>query len=147
MAPSLGIWDERLKELDPPELDGASGSSGYTPLHYAARAGHAAAAHMLLDAGADPNRVTAAGGATSLHRAAYMGHTCVVRLLLQRGADAALQDADGETALHKAASQGHQDSLIRTSSGAVLVGRDGAERARMRTSKSWSSQRRAIIWC
>ena len=29
-----------------------AGSSGYTPLHYAARAGHCAAVQMLLDAGA-----------------------------------------------------------------------------------------------
>ena len=34
------------------DLSRGAGSSGYTPLHYAARAGHLAAVQMLLDAGA-----------------------------------------------------------------------------------------------
>ncbi|CAK0754809.1 hypothetical protein CVIRNUC_002326 [Coccomyxa viridis] len=85
--------------------DGIAGQSGYTPLHYAARAGHRDAVIMLLNAGADVNMATRAGRATPLHRAAYMGHTVVADVLLERGADASLQDADGHTALDKALSQ------------------------------------------
>jgi ankyrin repeat protein len=56
------------------------------------RAGLKAASHsgrldvcrMLLDAGADPNRVDAGGGLPLL-RAAYAGHRAVVELLLDRG--------------------------------------------------------------
>ena len=76
-----------------------AGTSGYTPLIYAAREGHADVVELLLQLGADPNAATASGGATALHRAAYMGHLAVVQLLLRAGADAARQDADGQTAL------------------------------------------------
>jgi len=87
--------------------DGRGGTSGYTPLHYAARGGHAACVRALLAAGADPSAATAAGGATPLHRAAYMGHAGVVRALLEAGAGPDARDADGETPLHKAARGGH----------------------------------------
>jgi ankyrin repeat protein len=70
----------------------AEDSAGYTPLHYAARAGHAAIVRLLLDGGGDVNARTRAGGATPLHRAAYQGHLEVVRLLVERGADCRLQE-------------------------------------------------------
>eukprot|EP00887_Chlorella_sp_A99_P005549 scaffold1.g5549.t1 len=91
--------------------DGYGGSSGYTPLHYAAREGHADVAEFLLASGADINAATRSGGAAPLHRAAYTGRAGVVRLLLRHGADLSLQDADGQTAAHKAAAGGHQDVL------------------------------------
>lgn len=76
-----------------------AGTSGYTPLIYAAREGHADVVGLLLQMGAKPNAATKSGGSTALHRAAYMGHLQVVRRLLDAGADAAQQDADGQTAL------------------------------------------------
>mmetsp|Transcript_28131 Transcript_28131/g.72942 ORF Transcript_28131/g.72942 Transcript_28131/m.72942 type:complete len:185 (-) Transcript_28131:169-723(-) len=111
---------ERLKRIlerrpDCVHSDGTGapngGGTGYTPLHYAARAGHVAGVRLLLDAGSDVNRATTAGHATPLHRAAYMGHAEVVRLLLKGGANAKAQDTDGDTPLHKAAAQKHGSTL------------------------------------
>ena len=51
--------------------DGVGGDSGYAPLHYAAREGHAACVSFLLEAGARVDRATKEGRATALHRAAY----------------------------------------------------------------------------
>ena len=90
--------------------DGVGGSSGYAPLHYAAREGHAACVSFLLEVGADVDRATKEGRATALHRAAYTGQRDVLDILLRAGADAGLADSDGETALHKAAARGWADS-------------------------------------
>ncbi|KIZ01268.1 hypothetical protein MNEG_6694 [Monoraphidium neglectum] len=87
--------------------DGGKGTSGYTPLHYAARAGHLECAALLLRAGACVDARTVQGRATPLHRAAHVGSLDVVKLLVAAGADGLTQDADGETALHKAAAEGH----------------------------------------
>ena len=86
--------------------DGGDGSSGYTPLHYAARNGHAECVTLLLQAGAEVDASTA-GGATSLHRAAFAGHERIVALLLRASASAAVQDSDGDTPLLKATARGH----------------------------------------
>lgn len=89
--------------------DGVGGDSGYTPLHYAAREGHAECVRALLASGANANARTRAGGATPLHRAAFTGSGACVMLLLEGGADPCLRDADGESALHKASANGHAD--------------------------------------
>ena len=86
--------------------DGVGGDSGYTPLHYAAREGHAECVRALLALGANANARTRAGGATPLHRAAFTGAGACVRLLLEGGADPCARDADGESALHKASARG-----------------------------------------
>jgi hypothetical protein len=54
-------------------------------LKVASYSGRLDVCRMLLDAGADPNRVDAGGGLPLL-RAAYAGHRAVVELLLDRGA-------------------------------------------------------------
>ncbi|XP_049774986.1 ankyrin repeat domain-containing protein 39 [Schistocerca cancellata] len=84
-------------------------SAGYTALHYAARAGHAAICQQLIAAGALLDTKTRAGGATPLHRAAASGKLHIVQLLLEAGANSAVTDADGRTALHRAAEEGHSD--------------------------------------
>jgi len=86
-------------------------SSGYTSLHYSARAGHVEVCKLLLDAGSCINATTN-GGATSLHRAALLGRIDTVMLLLNRGSDVNICDNDGQNVLHKAAERG-QDSVIR----------------------------------
>lgn len=85
-------------------------NSGYTALHYAARAGHLEVCRMLLEAGIGVNERTHGGGATALHRAAMMGREQIVKLLLAHKANALLQDGDGKTALHRAAEKGHLES-------------------------------------
>ncbi|KAF8059383.1 ANKRD39 [Scenedesmus sp. PABB004] len=102
---------ERVLAARPDALhgDGAGGGSGYTPLHYAARAGQLKAVQLLLRHGAAVDAATRAGGATPLQRAAHTGHLEVAEALLAAGADPLLADADGETPLHKAAAQGHAD--------------------------------------
>jgi ankyrin repeat protein len=54
-------------------------------LKAASQSGRLDVCRMLLDAGADPNRVDSGGGLPLL-RAAYAGHRAVVELLLDRGA-------------------------------------------------------------
>ena len=83
--------------------DGAGGASGFTPLHYAARNGHAGRVALLLRHRAAV--AATSGGATALHRAAFCGHEAIVRALLAARACATLQDADGEALLHKAAAR------------------------------------------
>ena len=87
--------------------DGAGGASGFTPLHYAARNGHAGCVALLLRHRAAVDAATS-GGATALHRAAFCGHEAIVRALLAARACATLQDADGEAPLHKAAAESHE---------------------------------------
>ncbi len=86
-------------------------SSGYTPLHYAARAGHLAVVHHLHSQGCNLNARTRAGGATAMHRAAQQGHIQIVNYLLRNGADSSLHDFDGLTALQRAI-QSSQSAVV-----------------------------------
>jgi hypothetical protein len=121
----------RLLERNPGAVyhDGADGRSGYTPLHYAARGGHADCVALLLRSDAPVHARTSAGGATPLMRAAFAGHATICRLLLRAGAAVEAQDTDGETALHKAAQQQHGELLTelvgRSQDAAGLVNRRG----------------------
>jgi cytohesin len=88
---------------------------GETALHMAAVANQTAAAKVLLDAGADPNRHAKSGVATSmfdgsvklwgetpLHYAAAYGDEEMIQAMLQAGADRKVPNIHGETPLEYA---------------------------------------------
>ena len=85
--------------------DGAGGASGFTPLHYAARNGHAGCVALLLRHRAAVDAATS-GGATALHRAAFCGHEAIVRALL---AARASRDAAGRRRRGAAAQGGRRE--------------------------------------
>jgi ankyrin repeat protein len=90
----------------------------YTPCGLAAREGQTEIVRLLLDAGADPRRVSGLMGGTPLHEACYFGHADVVQLLTERtgkdGVPAVEIDAQGAynglTALHDAVWHGHAEA-------------------------------------
>jgi hypothetical protein len=93
--------------------DGAAGSvhvdekergSEWTPLHVAAIAGHAEAASVLLERGADPN-ARGRYDMTPLHWASMRGRAEVVSLLVKRGARHDARNIYGLTPLHEAADE------------------------------------------
>ena len=61
-----------------------------------------------LAAGADPNKVEAAGN-TPLHSAAYEGWAAGVRALVKAGAKVAASNNAGDRAWHWAVNMGHDD--------------------------------------
>ena len=78
---------------------------GWTPLHYAAYAGHERIASKFLSHGADINSVTA-NGLSSLMLASKNGHDDVVRLLVKNNANTSLRDDNKLDAVdHALASQ------------------------------------------
>jgi hypothetical protein len=77
------------------------------PLLWAARNGHEAVAHLLLDRGADVSAAKS-DGKTPLICAARHGHEGMARLLLDRGVDVSTAESDGTTPLIWAAYNGHE---------------------------------------
>jgi ankyrin repeat protein len=84
--------------------------SGWTPLHYAASAGHVGIAKLLLDHSAyidaeSPN------GTTPLMMAAMYGTPKAVKLLIDEGADPSLKNQLGMTALEFAKQANRKDAI------------------------------------
>jgi hypothetical protein len=75
-----------------------SGPMQWSALHYAAFAGQAEAAGVLLDHGADIN-ARSSNGSSVLMMAVYEGHEPLVKALLARGADPRVKNDRGEGAL------------------------------------------------
>ena len=83
-------------------------SPGWSALHYAAGAGHAAIVSWLLDVGADidarwyVSRHAYRGSKSVIMEAAYWGRPDVIKILLSRGADMNALWLQGHTPLHAA---------------------------------------------
>ncbi len=109
----IGIWSdlETIRKLLAAGADPSHSEkgSGLTALHWAAAVRPVAsqAVRLLLEAGADPNRIDA-GGSTPLHRAAAPGENTAegVRMLLQHGAKVDIWNHEGRTPLHEACLSG-----------------------------------------
>ena len=84
------------------------GFNDSTPLGEAASFGHKEVAQLLLQKGADPNRVDNFGQ-TPLYWAAITGHRGVAEILLDGGADVNRAVSSGNPLLHRAAMRGHKD--------------------------------------
>ena len=98
----------------------------WSPLHWAANAGHDRAVSFLV-----APRDSGGGGAllnasdwkqvTPLHLAAGAGHTSVVRVLLQAGVDVGANDTSCNTPLHFAVWKGHIEIMHLLLQGGALV--------------------------
>lgn len=104
----------RLRELlgEDRARANAVAPDGFTPLGLVAFFGHAEAARLLLENGADPN--LPARNATKvapLHSAVAGGKFEIVRMLLASGADVHARQDLGLTALHGAAVEGGEETI------------------------------------
>jgi ankyrin repeat protein len=90
----------------------AAQGDGMTALHWAAEAGDAPMAEVLLYAGANVGALTRLGDYTPLHLASRGGHAEVAALLLEKGADVEARTSTGAVApLHFAARAGSPDAV------------------------------------
>lgn len=87
---------------------------GFTGLHIAAFAHNPAAAHVLLEAGADPDAISTAPFATvtPLGTCAFSGATEVARVLLEHGADPQLAVDEHARPARVARSNGNDELAI-----------------------------------
>ncbi|KAJ8126307.1 hypothetical protein O1611_g7332 [Lasiodiplodia mahajangana] len=83
-----------------------SGTAGWTPLHFASKAGYIEIADLLLEYSANPN-LKESTGATPLHYAAQHGHDVIVQLLLDYKANPKIVNNRGLTPLHCAVHGGN----------------------------------------
>ncbi len=110
-APAAMVAPEDIPEESDPDV-GDGGGSGYaervggqgglTPLLHAAREGHAEIARMLLDAGADIDRVSLGDHTSPILIATINGHYDLALELLAAGADPDLASDAGTTPLYAA---------------------------------------------
>jgi ankyrin repeat protein len=112
----------KLKDLlqASPQLMNVADYDKDTPLHLAAMHGHAEAATLLLDDGADINARNTAG-MTALHLAAKQGFSDIVKVLLSHKPDLNIKDSRGWTPLDWA-EKSHHDEI------ASLLLENGAHR-------------------
>jgi uncharacterized protein len=121
---ALGRAEELRRALaEDPGLVTRRSADGFTALHYGCFFGGAAAAAVLLEAGADPDaEADNPARVRPLHSAAAARDAESTRLLLEAGADPNAQQTGGFTALQAAAQ--HDDGEL-----AALLLRHGADPA------------------
>lgn len=108
-ATAAGLSD-RVQQIlkEKPEVLDAYAEDGFTALSLAAYFGQAAVARLLVEKGADVNRIANNGSRIApLHAAVAADSEPITRLLLESGADVNLQQTGGVTALHSAAHRGN----------------------------------------
>ncbi|GFR41470.1 hypothetical protein Agub_g2159 [Astrephomene gubernaculifera] len=96
----------RAKAFDPSEPD----ADGWTPLHFAALAGHSETVRLLLTCGCQPDGRSKCGSTPALMAAKYgrsQDHVVIMRLLAEAGAALDVRDARGRTLLMLAAKAGN----------------------------------------
>ncbi|KAK4066241.1 uncharacterized protein Triagg1_8073 [Trichoderma aggressivum f. europaeum] len=96
-------------------IEGGSGINacdiqGWTPLHYACRAGNIKMARFLLEKDAQFD-IQGRDGTAPIHCAAEGSHFMIVKALLEYGANIDIADGFGDTALHKAAPKGSIETV------------------------------------
>jgi ankyrin repeat protein len=84
-----------------------------TPLHLAARVGHADVVEALLAWGANVNAKDKSPGHTPLHYAAQHDHKDVAELLLAQGADLNARDLLSRTPLYWASIRVYKDGVCK----------------------------------
>jgi ankyrin repeat protein len=98
---------EALLEQQPALLD-AYARDGFMPLGLACYFNQPAVAKLLVERGADVNRVANNGSNVApIHAAVAANSEPITRLLLENGADVNLPQSGGVTALHSAAHRGN----------------------------------------
>jgi ankyrin repeat protein len=111
VEPAARVAPAELPESMDPDV-GDGGGSGYgalvgrqgglTPLLHAAREGHVESVIVLLDAGADPDRVSRGDHTSPILIATLNGHFDLALMLLEAGADPNLASDAGATPLYAA---------------------------------------------
>eukprot|EP00398_MALV-I-01_sp_L67-1_P001066 gene1066-861_t len=110
--------------------DSQFGSSGWFPLHVASHNNHPNLVRVLLEFGADVDRITS-HDFTALHMASKMGLAGVVKVLVEGGADTEIHSGEGSfMSLHHAANKGHSgvvQLLLDAGASVTSLDHNGAE--------------------
>ncbi len=108
-------------------INAKSKRGSYTPLHVAARDGHADCIKILIMRGASLKE-TDAWGQNALHIAAFKGHADCVQILVNSGAPVDTQDTAGRTPLNLARQKNYKEIIaIFSQSVATKDGSNAAE--------------------